>query len=253
MKFIFKSFLPLCLYIFLSNGQTPSGPPKADPTAPSDDQSLAFNTAVGFLVNVLQKLTCNKNVAANWLRASFHDAFTFNATDGSGGNDGSILNELDFPGSRGLQILPSIGGLNTADIVQLGAMVSVKTCGGPSIPFQMGRINALPGFQNNLSNIPNAFFTWKKLEKTYANMGLNTVDMVTLTTGSHTLGGAHRAFTPKVFAKVPSHVTFLPFDNTPGVFDNNIFVKLKKNSSDCVLPIDCVLFNDKRTRPIAMK
>jgi hypothetical protein len=45
-----------------------------------------------------------------------------------------------------------------------------------------------------------------------------------LVTGSHSLGGVHNVITP--------HATkeeFAPFDDTPGVFDNNIFKNSLQN------------------------
>jgi hypothetical protein len=47
-----------------------------------------------------------------------------------------------------------------------------------------------------------------------------------------------------------SAARFVPFDDTPGIFDNNIFIKLQKNPNDCVLPIDCLLWKDPELNPI---
>jgi hypothetical protein len=65
-------------------------------------------------------------------------------------------------------------------------------------------------------------------------MGLSDLDMLVLTTGSHTLGGVHGKITPRI-----TNDTFVPFDTTPGIFDNNIFKLVLENK--CVLPIDCKL------------
>ena len=51
------------------------------------------------------------------------------------------------------------------------------------------------------------------------------------------MGGAHGAITPKI-----TNETFIPFDTTPGVFDNNIFKQVL--TGNCVLPIDCAMKND---------
>jgi catalase (peroxidase I) len=81
---------------------------------------------------------------------------------------------------------------------------------------------------------------------------MNDVDMLVLTTGSHTIGGAFKANSPglPIFQANPG-LNFAPFDDTPGVFDNNVFVKLQKNPNDCILPIDCSLSQDPALKPLS--
>jgi catalase (peroxidase I) len=72
---------------------------------------------------------------------------------------------------------------------------------------------------------------------------LMNTDIVTLVTGSHTMGGAHSAISPHATNK-----TFAPFDTTPGVFDNDVFKQMLMGR--CVLNIDCAIGKDPEMRDI---
>jgi Peroxidase len=66
------------------------------------------------------------------------------------------------------------------------------------------------------------------------------VDLVTLVTGSYTLGGV---FCDDFPALCPStSASFVPFDDTPRVFDNHVFVNAV--AVKCVVPFDCRLAAD---------
>jgi hypothetical protein len=190
---------------------------------------------------------CN-TIAANWLRAAFHDAGTFR--NGQFGADGSLVNELANPANAGITPLTPPPQLGLADSIQLGGVIAVTKCGGPSIPFRSGRANVAPGVQNPV-NLPSPFISVNGLRAFFAGLGMNDVDMAVLTTGSHTMGGVDVANSPNlpVFKANPG-LQFLPFDDTPGIFDNNVFVKLQRNPNDCKLPIDCALAQDPQLRPL---
>lgn len=55
--------------------------------------------------------------------------------------------------------------------------------------------------------------------------------------------GAHKEVSP--FA---TNKSFEPFDETPGIFDNNIFHRSLRN--ECVLEVDCLIARDPKLRPI---
>jgi hypothetical protein len=217
---------------------------------------------VGYIQSVADRLSSTVVVdyntrscdatAPNWLRASFHDAGTFNIYDGSGGADGSLYGELNFPQHRGVTPPSSaVSPLNAADTIQLAGAVAVKKCGGPLVPFRVGRVNVEGSAQNNVGRLPSPFISVNELRTVFQNMGLDDVDMFALTTGSHTMGGADVANTPdlQIFKQNPG-LKQVFFDDTPGIFDNNIFVKLYKNPNDCVLPIDCYLWADPSLRSL---
>ncbi|KAJ3413351.1 hypothetical protein HDV05_008133 [Chytridiales sp. JEL 0842] len=203
----------------------------------------------------LQPSAPSHNLAALWLRALFHDAGTFDVNNpaASGGLDGSLLNELDWEDNKGLRESMATRfasqvkyDLSSADIITLGAIVTVAHCGGPQIPFRPGRPDIVP---SNSTNIPlslpaDPFMDLPTLITGFARMGLTPLDALNLVTGSHTLGGAHKAISPKV-----TNDTFAPFDDTPGVFDTRVFALALQNN--CLLPIDCLLVQDPDLKPVA--
>jgi hypothetical protein len=128
--------------------------------------------------------------------------------------------------------------LSKADIIAIGAVVAIKHCGGPIVPFRSGRLDVPKNTQNNVTVMPtDPFMSLDQLKVAFYNMGLTPAQMLLLVTGSHTMGGAHGAITPKI-----TNETFIPFDTTPGVFDNNIFKQVL--TGNCVLPIDCAMKED---------
>lgn len=56
------------------------------------------------------------------------------------------------------------------------------------------------------------------------------------------MGGVHKAISPTLTDK-----DFAPFDDTPGVFDNQVFKK--SLAGQCTLQVDCDIANDPDTRP----
>ncbi|KAJ1540090.1 hypothetical protein HK405_012025 [Cladochytrium tenue] len=199
----------------------------------------------------------SSDLAALWLRAVFHDAGTWAANNDTGGADGSLVNELNVEENLGIgnsiasrfishnTTAPTSSTLNvsSADLIALGGIVTVKYCGGPQIPFRPGRVDVASGVQNDYSILPNPFYTIDELKALFVDrMGMTAVDMLVLTTGSHSMGGAHASITPKV-----TNESFAPFDSTPGVFDNDIWKRVLNNT--CVLPIDCLFASDSELLP----
>ncbi|KAI8851414.1 heme peroxidase [Chytridium lagenaria] len=179
-----------------------------------------------------------RNLAAIWLRSLFHDAGTWNAQTRTGGADGSLTTELNLPENTGqgrgipTNFLP--GNLSDADKIAMGAAVALRHCGGPNVPFQSGRQDAPKSTPNDLTLLPaDPFADLANVTATFARMGLTKTDMLVLVAGSHSLVTLE---------------TFLPFDDTPGVFDNNVFKKILQNR--CVLKIDCAFGTDPELLPL---
>ncbi|KAJ3082541.1 hypothetical protein HK102_001610 [Quaeritorhiza haematococci] len=183
---------------------------------------------------------CN-DIAAAWLRAAFHDAGVFRG--GVGGADGSLQFEASAPENRGLegtisffrQTKARFPEVSYADIVNWGGIISVKSCGGPDIPFEGGRIDATG--PQDVSVIPgNPESPISSLKQGFQGLGLSVQDFVALSSGGHTLGGRR------------SRGAFEPFDQTPTTFDNQIFKDILANQT--VLPSDSGLAADAETRTI---
>lgn len=63
-----------------------------------------------------------------------------------------------------------------------------------------------------------------------------------IVTGSHTMGGVHGAISPTITKE-----KFVPFDDTPGVFDNDVFKQTL--AGKCAIPVDCAIAQDPELRP----
>ncbi len=108
-------------------------------------------------------------------------------------------------------------------MIALGGQVSITHCGGPAIPFASGRKDApIPTNPKGHLPEPNEPFL-SVLDKLKNKMGLDYRDIVALVTGSHSMGGVHAPISPELTNK-----SFVQFDNTPGVFDNDIFKQTLK-------------------------
>ncbi|ORY44495.1 heme peroxidase [Rhizoclosmatium globosum] len=191
----------------------------------------------------------SQNLAALWLRATFHDAGEYVAATGAGGLDGSLTLASELSNAANAGIAPSLATvfvpadapITKADVIALGGIITVATCGGPKIAFQTGRQDATA--PNNINLLPSdPFQSVDAAAAAFARMGLSKLDMLVLTTGSHTLGGAHAAISPLLTSK-----TFAPFDKTPGVFDNDIFKQTL--AGNCLVPLDCKMAADATLRP----
>ncbi|KAJ3041038.1 hypothetical protein HDV00_009938 [Rhizophlyctis rosea] len=222
-------------------------------------RSLVFLLeAPGNCLHVASDLPPNSpsmNMAALWIRAVFHDAAPFSTSDPKNstvGLDGSLAYEFSRPDNAGIdysiatRFRPSgETSISDADLIAIGGVVSITHCGGPSMKWRPGRQDG-NGNGTRTANpdgrIPQADDSLDVVRAHFIRMGLNDIDMVVLTTGSHTMGGVHAAISPRF-----TNESFVPFDNTPGVFDNDIFKHVL--AGRCALPIDCLFAKDPILKP----
>lgn len=205
----------------------------------------------------------SSNMAALWLRALFHDAGTFDKNTKNGGLDSSLMAFLNLTVNIGLKeslstrFIPNINAkISNSDAIALGALVTVEHCGGPSnINFSFGRLdytNSSSGPTSPVGLIPEANESFSDIMSKLFRMGLDYNDIVALVTGSHSMGGIHRKISPDLFVNVNDlSVDYIPFDTTPGVFDNDIFKQTLNGK--CPLPFDCQIAKDPNMRPIVQK
>lgn len=150
-------------------------------------------------------------------------------------NDG-LLSSITFFRSR--QVTPKFMATATngtrvpvslADILVLGAFAAVKRCSGGAINVQglaVGRSDASVADEALLPSVSDFTNDNTPHNAAFQAMGLNKNDMITLVTGSHSIGGFRRVSSPG-----QTDCPFTPFDCTPsGQFslpappmDNSVF------------------------------
>ncbi|KAH6574044.1 hypothetical protein BASA61_003663 [Batrachochytrium salamandrivorans] len=193
----------------------------------------------------------SKNLAALWIRAAFHDSGTWDPSNvlASGGPFANLPGFLNVAENAGLEdsLAPRFLhntqiNISKADSIALAGLVSVTHCGGPSIPYSPGRVDTTTPV-SPVGRLPEGHERYLTVKPKLLRMGWTNQDIVALVTGSHTMGGVHGAISPLVTNK-----TFVPFDLTPGVFDNDVFKRVLQGI--CAVPVDCDIANDPELRPI---
>jgi hypothetical protein len=187
----------------------------------------------------------------SFIRFAWHDAATMNVSDCSGGLDGSILYEGDFsdntPTPGWAAFVADIRAANTAtcgdddtcyaDLIVLAATMALEGCGGPSINFQYGRIDATESNGDIDALIPGETESVAEIEVKFARMGIdNPHDILALIAGGHTNGrhatpdpsrnpppGVNPLFPLPDGCSLPAGTRSLPFDTTETKFDTVYF------------------------------
>ncbi|KAJ6631147.1 heme peroxidase [Mycena sp. CBHHK59/15] len=179
----------------------------------------------------------NTTVAAEWLRLAYHDISTHNASEGSGGMDGSIFFETNRSENPGAGMNNTLSDFETypnkyvtrADIIAIGAVWAVATCGGPVIPLQGGRIDAEVA---GPFGVPDASDSTESLTNNFAKQGFNVSEMIQLVACGHTLGGVRYPDFPTVVSpgSDTSGTVVHLFDDTQQ-FDNAVVTKYLDGST----------------------
>ena len=105
-------------------------------------------------------------------------------------------------------------------MIALGVSMATTACGGNSVPFRGGRIDAT---QAGPTGVPKPETNLQDTLTDFGNANFNQDDAITLTACGHTLGGVHHSTFPQVVG--PSLVTSTntdgrqTFDETVGGFD----------------------------------
>ncbi|KAJ3404214.1 hypothetical protein CcCBS67573_g05938 [Chytriomyces confervae] len=195
----------------------------------------------------------SQNLAALWLRAAFHDVGKFDAEKPEQVVSGLLPNYLNETENAGIGISVATSfasyvkfNYSRADFIALAGQAVVIHCGGPNFNFSYGRqdgIRTTP-FTSLAQSLPDdAIHTYDMMKTKLRRLNFTNADIVALVTGSHSLGGAHKAISP--------HLTdqkFQPFDSTPGIFDNVVFQDALKGK--CVTRVDCGIIKDPEMKPL---
>ncbi|WOK93187.1 peroxidase A2-like [Canna indica] len=160
------------------------------------------------LTVVMQAQILDPRMPASLIRLHFHDCFV-DGCDGSVLLDDSedIVSEKSANpnknSARGFDVIDDIksaveavcpGVVSCADILALAAEASVSLSGGPSWDVQLGRRDGTTANKDGANNnLPSPFDALDTLQSKFAAVGLNDVDLVTLS-GAHTFGRAQCKF-----------------------------------------------------------
>jgi Peroxidase len=115
----------------------------------------------------------------------------------------------------------SYSALPGADIIALGAVFAVSTCGGPILPFRGGRSDA---WTAGPSGVPEPQQDIQTHTSQFQNAGFNPSEMIQLVACGHTLGGVRSTDFPALVPPNPSSAVpqFGNFDTSPTNFDNSV-------------------------------
>jgi len=168
---------------------------------------------------------------------------THNVDDGTGGLDGSIVYELGRSENFGLGFNQTLTDFETfpnkyvsrADVIALGAVFAVATCGGPVIPFRGGRIDT---WTLGVSGTPEPQNDLPTLKEMFRKQGFSNSEMITLTACGHTVGGVRNADFPNLVpaSTDPSKPSIVDFDSTTQ-FDNKVVTEYLDGTTQNVLVI----------------
>ncbi|KAE9405437.1 heme peroxidase [Gymnopus androsaceus JB14] len=157
------------------------------------DQQLYEAGLDQFVANCLA--ADNTTVSAQWLRIAYHDMSTHDEEDGTGGLDASIQYELDRPQNVGIGMPTSLLSFAVADTIALGAVLAVAACGGPIIPYSIGRIDATVA---GPSTVPEPQQDLASHIASFHRQGFNQTEMIALVACGHTLGGVREEDFPLI-------------------------------------------------------
>ncbi|CAJ2506701.1 Uu.00g078870.m01.CDS01 [Anthostomella pinea] len=177
--------------------------------------------------------TDGEQSSAQWVRIAFHDIATADVAAGTGGLDASVGFESNRPENPGLFINQTIGFFNPdvsayvsmADMLALGVVASVATCGGTTtdIPLRTGRVDASAA---GPSGVPEPGTDIDTTLSSFAAAGFDQSEAIALTACGHSLGRTHYTNFPDIVDE--SYVTTdntdggQEFDSTPAVFDSAV-------------------------------
>lgn len=148
------------------------------------------------------------SLIGTFVRLSWHSAGTYSHLDGTGGSNGGRIRfspEKNWEANAGLNVaieaLEEIKVkhpfLSYGDLYTFAGVVSVEYAGGPTIPYQFGRVDAMDGSMSppdgRLPDADKGSFekTSAHMRDVFYRMGFNDREMVCLI-GAHTLGRCHR-------------------------------------------------------------
>ncbi|KAJ7186127.1 heme peroxidase [Mycena filopes] len=177
----------------------------------------------------------------DWIRTAYHDMATHNSKDGTGGLDASIRfpEEQARPENAGngffntLAVFTSFTSryISMADMIAIGAITAIESCGGPQIAFRGGRVDSAG------PNTPGVPEPQQKLQAhidAFARQGFTQTEMIGLIACGHTFGGVEHKPFPDIVPNLKDPQNTLSvahFDTTFDHFDNNVATEYMKGTT----------------------
>jgi catalase (peroxidase I) len=106
-----------------------------------------------------------------------------------------------------------------SDIIGIGTVLAVAECGGPSIPFRMGRVDAIVAGPPGVPEPQQDLATHTEI---FRQQGFTSSEMIGLVACGHTLGGVRFPDFPGIVPAPADGAQLIEtFDTTPA-FDNSV-------------------------------
>lgn len=174
------------------------------------------------------------SLGPTFVRLAWHCAGTFSKADGSGGSNGCRMRyspEAGWGANAGLAtarafldpLQKQFPTLSHADLYTYAGVVAVENMGGPSVPFNFGRVDKSDGTTSPPDGrLPNADMgndtaTAQHLRDVFYRMGFTDRDIVALS-GAHAVGRCHE----------DASGYWGPWSNAETTFSNEYFRLLKE-------------------------
>ncbi|KAL8377960.1 hypothetical protein RB595_008580 [Gaeumannomyces hyphopodioides] len=165
--------------------------------------------------------------AAEWVRTAFHDMATHDAAAGTGGLDASIMYEVSRPENEGDAFDHTLGDLaefvtpevSASDLIALGLVASMASCGGLKIPYRAGRVDATAA---GPPGVPQPTDPLDKMVAAFDRMGFTRSEMIGLVACGHSIGQVHSVDFPDLVQGAPAPTNVATFDRTPHSFDTAV-------------------------------
>ncbi|KAL8343394.1 hypothetical protein RB598_004643 [Gaeumannomyces tritici] len=165
--------------------------------------------------------------SAEWVRTAFHDMATHDAAAGTGGLDASIMYEVSRSENEGDAFDHTLGDLaefvtpetSASDLIALGLVASMASCGGLKIPYRTGRVDAVAA---GPLGVPLHTDPLDKMVAAFDRMGFTRAEMIGLVACGHSIGQVHSVDFPDLVKGSPGPANVASFDRTPNAFDTSV-------------------------------
>ncbi|KAJ7263439.1 putative L-ascorbate oxidase [Mycena rebaudengoi] len=177
----------------------------------------------------------------DWIRTAYHDMATHNVADGTCGLDASIRfpEEQSRPENAGTGFDNSMHIFRTtasrhisqADLVAIGLITAVESCGSPEIAFRGGRMDAA---EPNAPGVPETQQDLDAHIASFARQGFTKTEMIGLVACGHSFGGVEHATFPEIVSDLRDPDNLLSvahFDSTFTDFDNKVVTEYLDNTT----------------------